>query len=509
MKNNLKKMLSVLMVIVMVLSLAACGGKTETAAPADGAAARTDIIIGVASEPSSLDPCMSAGASISENMALCLTTLDENMMPQPEIAKSWEASEDGLEYVFEIDTSIKFANGDNITVEDVIFSLTRARDWEGNTQYFDCVDTFEAIDDTHVKFTLKYPCGLFVSYMADSSTTIVSKKVVEAAGEDYGINPADSTAGPYNFVSWVPGVSVKLTANPYYAKELAIKDVEFRFITEASTGTISVEAGDIDVYENPNFIDVINLRNNDKIGIFEQPVCGFDFLGFSVVNPPYDNPLVRQAIAYSYDKEEMVLAAIGEGGATPAEGFFADFVFGYSDNVKSYERDNEKAKQLLAEAGYPDGLDITIVTMDGARSKVAEYLQDALKASNINVTIEMAEWSKFVDDLINGNLGAFIIGVAGDIPDADGTLYPQFRSDGGQNVHGYANAEVDEKLLTARQSNDPAERLQLYEDVQNILMEELPCIPLYFTNAYIIYNSALKNFTSNYATDVLVEYMSW
>ena len=116
MKNNLKKMLSVLMVIVMVLSLAACGGKTETAAPADGAAARTDIIIGVAAEPSSLDPCMSAGASISENMALCLTTLDENMMPQPEIAKSWEPSEDGLEYVFEIDTSIKFANGDNITV---------------------------------------------------------------------------------------------------------------------------------------------------------------------------------------------------------------------------------------------------------------------------------------------------------------------------------------------------------------------------------------------------------
>lgn len=505
MKTNMKKILSVVMAIAMVLSLAACGA-SETK---DSATTRTDIIIGVAAEPSSLDPCMSAGASISENMALCLTTLDENLAPQPEIAKGWTFTPDGLEYVFEIDTSIKFANGDNITVEDVIFSLTRARDWAGNSQYFDCVDTFEAVDDTHVKFNLKYPCGLFVSYMADSSTTIVSKKVVEAAGDDYGINPAGSTAGPYNFVSWVPGVSVKLTANPYYAKELAIKDVEFRFITEASTGTISVEAGDIDVYENPNFIDVINLRNNNKIGIYEQPVCGFDFLGFSVVNPPYDNEKVRQAIAYSYDKEEMVLAAIGEGGATPAEGFFADFVFGHSDNVMTYERDNEKAKKLLAEAGYPDGLDITIVTMDGARSKVAEYLQDALKASNINVTIEMAEWSKFVDDLINGNLGAFIIGVAGDIPDADGTLYPQFRSDGGQNVHGYANTTVDEKLLTARQSNDSAERLKLYEDVQNILMEELPCIPLYFTNSYIIYNSGLKNFTSNYATDVLVEYMSW
>jgi peptide/nickel transport system substrate-binding protein len=346
--------------------------------------------------------------------------------------------------------------------------------------------------------------------MADASTCIVNQAVVEAAGDDYGINPAGSTAGPYNFVSWTAGVNVVLTANPYYyGGELAIKDIEFRFITEASTGAISVEAGDIDVYKGPNYIDVVNLQDSDTISIHTQPVNGFDFLGFNTSNAPYDNILVRQAIAYSFDREELIEAVYGDGAATAANGFFPDFVFGYSDNITTYERDPEKAKELLTEAGYEDGLEISIITVDGTRSKVAEYLQDTMKESGFTVNIEMTEWSKFVDDLINGNLGAFIIGVSGDVPDADGILYPQFRSDGGQNVHNYANDEVDEMLLEARQSNDSDERLKLYEDISNILMEELPCIPLYFKNSFALYNSSLKNYTSDYSDDILVEYMSW
>lgn len=505
MKSKQTKLICLALAVLMLLALAGCGNAGGTAADET----RTNIIIGVAAEPGNLDPNESLGASINENMSLCLTTLGADMMPQSEIAKGWTVSEDGLVYIFEIDTGIQFANGDHISIEDVRFSLQRAWDYPGNSQYFDCLASLEVLDDTHIQCNLAYPCALFPSYMADSSACIVNKAIVEERGDDYGINPAGSCAGPYDFVSWTPGVNVILTANPYYSKELAIKDVEFRFITEASTGAISVEAGDIDVYMNPNYIDVVNLKDNEKVSIFSRAVNGFDFLGFNTANAPYDSMQVRQAIAYSFDREELVAAAIGEGGAIPADGFFPDFVFGHSDNINNYERNPEKARQLLAEAGYPDGLEITIITMDGSRNKVAEYLQDTMKESGFTVNIEMAEWSKFVDDLINGNLGAFIIGVSGDVPDADGLLYPQFRSDGGQNVHNYANAEVDEMLLTARQSNNPAERLKLYEQVQNILMDEAPCIPLYFSTRNVLYNSSLKNFTSNYSTDILVEYMSW
>lgn len=516
MKKTMRMILCLALAACMLLSMAACGGKQtaqDTASDAQSDAqgsTRNDVIIGVAAEPSTLDPNESMGASINENMAYCLTTLDENLEPAPEIAKSWTISEDGLEYLFEINTDVQFANGDHVTADDVVFSLERAAAIVANTQYFDCMESVEKVDDTHVKCTLGYPCILFLDYMADSSACIVSQKVVEAAGDDYGVNPAGSTAGPYDFVSWEHGVSVKLKANPYYyGGELAIQNVEFRFITEASTGAISVEAGDIDVYANPNYIDVMNLRDNKNVAVFEQPVCGLDFLGFNVANPPYDNELVRQAIAYSFDRDELILAVYGEGAATAATGFFPDYVFGHSDNLITYQRDPEKAKELLAEAGYENGLEISIVTMDGARGKVAEYLQDTMKESGITVKIETAEWSKFVDDLINGNLGAFIIGVSGDVPDADSLLYPQFRSDGGQNVHTYANAEVDEMLLRARQSSDSAERQELYEKVQNILLEELPCIPLYYTTRFMVYNSALKNFTSNFASDILVEYLSW
>lgn len=509
MKKRTKKAVSLFLATsLLALTLCGCGGNNDKTPDKQGEA-RTNLVVGVAAEPSTLDPCTSAGASINENMALCLTSLGADLSVNPSIAKSWTVSDDEMTYTFEIDTDIKFANGDNVTVDDILFSLERSRAYAGNSQYFDCVDTIEKEDDTHVRFTLKYPCGLFLAYMSDSSTTIVCQKVVEAAGEDYGINPAGSCAGPYDFVSWEKGVCVKLTANPYYRGELKIKDVEFRFITEASTGAISVEAGDIDIYTNPNYIDVENLRENNKVSIYEQVLNGFDFIGFNTINPPFDNMKVRQAIAYSFDREELVDAAIGTGGAEPAVGLCADFVVGHSDNLKAYTRDNEKAKALLAEAGYPNGLEISIITMDGSRGKVAEYLQDALKASNITVKIETVEWSKFVDDLINGNLGAFIIGVSGDVPDADGLLYPQFHSEGGQNVHNYSNPQVDEKLYTARQSSNTAERVKLYEEVQQILLEELPCIPLYFNTRYMLYNSALKNFTSNYAGDVLAQYMSW
>lgn len=503
MKKNLSKAVCAALVLTMLLALTGCGGSEEAA---EG---RTDIIIGVASEPGNLDPNESLGASLNESMAACLASLGDDLQPQPDIAKSWTVSDDGLTYVFEIDTDRKFANGDNVTPSDVVFSLQRASDYPGNTMYFDCLDTFEATDDSHVTCTLKYPCALFLSYMADSSSTIVCQKVVEAAGSEYGINPAGSTAGPYDFVSWEPGVCVKFTANPYFNEELAIKDIEFRFITEQSTGAISVEAGDIDVYMAPNYIDVVNLKDSDKVSTFTQTQCGFDFLGFNVNVEPYDDIRVRQAISYSFDREELVLAAIGEGGATPADGFLSDMMFGHTDNVISYERNPEKARELLKEAGYEDGLEITIITMDGSRNKVAEYLQDTMKESGITVNIEMSEWSKFVDDLIKGNVGAFIIGVSGDIPDADGTFFPQFRTDAGQNVHGYSNKEVDEKLLIARQSSDSEERLQMYEDVQNILMEELPCIPLYFSLKNVLYNSDLQNFSCNYSSDILVKNMSW
>lgn len=504
MKNRTMKMISLILAVMLLVSMTACGsGKSNSSN------ARTDIVIGKAAEPPTLDPHKSGAADINENMALCLTHMTGDLKVEGEIAKNWTINADETEYVFEIDTSIKFANGDNITVNDVKFSLDRAMAEVGNTQYFACVESFEIVDDTHIKATLLYPCALFLKYMADSATTIVCQKVVEAAGEDYGINPAGSCAGPYDFVSWEKGVCIKLKANPYYAKELKIKDVEFRFISEANTGAISVEAGDIDVYENPNYIDVVNMRKSDKVSIFEQSVCGFDFLGFNVMNPPYDNVLVRQAIAYSFDKAELVQAAIGEGGATPATGFFPDFVFGHSDEVLGYEHDPAKAKELLKQAGYPDGLEISIITMDGSRNKVAEYLQDAMKESGFTVKIELVEWSKFIDDLINGNLGAFIIGVAGDVPDADSVLYPQFRSDGGQNVHNYANARVDELLMNARLTSDDALRLQYYVEAQNIMMEELPCIPLFFKTNFMLYNSGLKNFTSNFSTDVLVEYLSW
>ena len=508
--NKSMKVLSLMLVITMLFITGCSSASSQVDEKTDGEAVRTDFIMAIGSEGASMDPHEGRSGDISYNMVEGLTHQTKDLEIVPCIAKSWTISDDKLEYVFDIDTSMKFANGDNITPEDVKFSLERAAAEPTNESVVvDALDYLEVLDDHTIKLVLKYPCGLVLSDLAEFKCGIISKKVVEEAGDDYSINPRGSGSGPYDFVSWTQGVNVKLEANPYYYEDLAIKNIDVRFITEASTGVISVEAGDIDAYTKPAYIDAVNLMDSDTVSVYEYDKNGFDFLGFNTQNPPYNDPRVRQAIAYSYDNEELVQAAIGKGGATAADGFFQDFVLGYSPNIKSYPHDPEKAKALLKEAGYPDGLEINIVTMDGARAKVAEYLQETMKASGFTVNIEMAEWSKFVQDLIDGNLETFIIGVVGTLPDADNTLFTQFVTGSAANVHAYSDERVDELLLKARQSSDDEERIKLYEEAQLILMEDLPCIPLYFSKGYVIVNPDLQGFSVTLETHVRMKDLSW
>lgn len=506
-----KKSILIVLSLLMVLSIAGCKTGKEPVAPTEQPTVQKDsIIIGIPAEGSSMDPHTACNRAAIENMILGLTDLDENAQVIPGIASSWEVSEDELEYVFTIDTSIKFANGDNVTVEDILFSFDRAVKDEGNAARYESIKSWEKVDDTHVKMTLNYPCALFLANLANSSCCILNKKVVESAGDEFGINSKGAFAGPYDLESWTKGVSIKLTANPYYKKDLSIKNIEYRFISESSTGVISVETGDIDVYMNPSFVDVQNVKS-DKIKVASVEKNGFEFLGFCLTKSPYDDVRVRQAIAYSYDPDELVEAAIGSGGATVAHSILPSFVFGseITENTPVYKHDPEKAKALLAEAGYPDGLNIKIITMNSAYLKAAEYLQEAMKSSGFTVEIELTEYSKFVQDLIAGNLDAFIIGVTEDYPDADLTLYAQFTTDGGQNVHMYSNEEVDDMLLKARQSSNPDERKELYAKVQEILMTDLPALPLYFSKTFALYNSNIENFTLSYSGFTMLENMSW
>lgn len=514
--KKIKRICSMLLALTCAVSLTACGGSggSSLGSSSDSGKAektekeqRTDLIVGVASEGSSMDPQGNSTRQVIENMILGLTDLDPQGNVLPGIASEWTVSEDEMEYLFTIDTSIQFANGDYVTAEDVKFSLDRGAQEESNAARYEAIKEVQIVDDTHIKLLLNYPCALLLPNLACAATTILNQDVVEEAGDDFSINSRGACAGPYDFVSWTKGVNIKLEANPYYKKDLAIKNIEFRFISEASTGVISVETGDVDVYMDPSYVDVQNLKS-DKIKVHSQERNGFEFLGFCLAKSPYDDVRVRQAIAYSFDSTELVEAAIGGDGATPAKSFLPDFVFG-STELEGYPHDPEKAKELLAEAGYPDGLDINIVTMDSGYMKVAEYLQEAMSASGFRVNIEQTEYSKFVSDLIDGNLDAFIIGVTEDYPDADLTLYAQFKSDGGQNVHFYSNDRVDELLLNARQSSDEEARKEMYAEAQEILMDELPALPLYFSKSYALYNGDLENFTTNFSAMIMVEHISW
>ena len=502
-----RNIIALVLAVLMLFSLVGCGNNTANK-NSDGP--RTDVIIGIGAEGTSMDPHKCMNGDISYNMIEGLTKLNENNEIVPCIAKSWEISPDELEYTFTIDTDRKFANGDNVTAQDVVYSLKRADEEPTNQAIiFDTIESIELVDETTVKITLMEPSALLLAGLSEFKCGIVSERAVTEAGSEYDMNPAGSGTGPYDFVSWESGVCVKMTANPHYNAELAIKDVEFRFITEANTGVISVEAGDIDLFLNPSYTDVVNLQNSEKVTVHKQQSYSVDFLGFNTMKEPFNIPEVRRAVAYGINHEELITAAIGEGGATVANGFLPNFVFGYSDELEKFERDPEMAKKLLADAGYPNGIELTITTTDGSRSKIVEYLQEALKDCNITVNVEMTEWSKFVQDLMEGNVSSFIVGAGNSFPDAEFFLGQIFVSGGLGNVSAYSNPEVDELLIAARMTNDTETRLANYKAAQEILMDEVPVIPLYFNDNYAIANPALQGFGMNLESNVRVWNLNW
>ncbi len=489
-----KKFYFFLVTLVSLFLFTSCGSKDSS----KSTGVKDTLIVSDGADAKSLDLHAtndSASSRITVQIYDGLVGQDENMEIVPVLAESWERP-DELTTVFHLRKGVKFHNGEELKATDVKFTLDRMKASPQVGYIIGSIDRVEIVDDYTVKVITTKPFGAILSHLSHPTAGIMNEKAVKEYGEAYGQHPIGT--GPYKLASWQSGDRIVLEANPdYFLGEAPIKKVIFRPITEGSNRTIALETGEIDIAYDIEGLDKDRLRNDNSVLFIEEPSLGIDYIGFNTKKAPFNNIKVRQAIATAINTDDII-AAVYKGSATRANSLIGPKVFGHTDEAKAWEYNVEKAKKLLAEAGYPNGFKAKIwVNENQARRDIATILQAQLKEIGIDLTIETLEWGAYLDGTARGDHEMFILGWVTVTGDADYGLFPLLHSScfgGAGNRSFYSNPKVDKLLMKARNSVNQEERKELYKEVQIIAQEE---VPVYIT-AYKAQNVALQKNIENF-----------
>lgn len=431
----------------------------------------------------------------------------------PDLAESWEFNADNTEIVFKIREGVKFHNGETMTSEDVAFSLNRAIGSAFTSSFSGTMDHAEVVDATHVKLYMKQAFGPVLQCLSASCMGIVPKAYVEEVGDE-GFAAAPVGTGPYKFVEWKSGEKIVLERfDDYYEGVPSIKDVTFLIQADKNTAAIALESEEIDVLYSPDTADRAQLKSLENVTFYEGNGSVYMWVvAFNNESELFKNAKVREAISYAIDRGEMVdgyLDGFGESVEMP----IVPSIFGFDPSFKNHELDLDKAKALLAEAGYPNGFNCTIrLNQSSTYVRPAEILQAQLRKIGIELEFDLMERAAFLSDVTSDckydiTLFMFTAGYA----DPDYVLYGRLHSSniGGSNYLKYSNSAVDKLLDKARASSDQDERKALYYSVSEYVRDDVPFIPLFTDNVSIAANAKLKGVKATLnETDYIFDY-SW
>lgn len=426
-----------------------------------------------------------------------LVGVDREGNIKPEIAKSWEIV-DPTTYVFEIRDDVKFHNGRQLTSEDVKYSFERIMDPDVGAvakSNFEIIEEIKTPDDQKVIFELEEPNADLLLYMTETYASIVPEEVVEEHGD---LKQETCGTGAFMLDEWEPDNYTRLVKNPdYYIEEQPkIDEIRYQIIENESSRIAAMRANRIDVsLVSADGMEMLSDQENVKIE--KYPTLDYTYLGYNTSIEPFNDPYVRVALSYAIDREDIAENAYGgeaesTGPIPPANEKWTLPVSEYP----SYTHNPEKAEEMLAEAGYPDGFEFTIKTVgsEAAYVDMALTIQDQLAEVKVDVDIEQVEWGTYIDawnELDHEALVGF--NGAGIFPDRSMRFF--FHSDGTANVWDFSSDRIDELTEEAKVTIDEEERYELYEKAQKILVNELaPNLFLVSPNDIYAVNERVKNF---------------
>lgn len=489
MKKRTLRVIGAAMAAMMLLS--GCGGSagtsnSETAAVAENTEKRDTVTIRAIADQTTFDPYKSSDQNQWESMYGLYDTLfrEENSEYVPNIIEDdYSFNEDGTELTMTLKDGIKFHNGDIMTVDDVVFSLNTSIASSFTSKFTSAMDHAEKIDDKSFKLVLKYSYSPIVGSLVSAVTGIVPQAVYEADPDDFAVNPVGS--GPYTVGEIVKGEKYVYNAFPdYWRGEAEIKTVIRRVITDGNAALMALESGEIDVMQpQQDYSDRQAIEDNPDLEYYTAPQACTFLIGFNNAEGIFADKRMREAVALAVDKEEIALGATN-GYAVPTDVGITPLCPQVPDDFEGFEQDLDRAKELVAEAGYPDGVDVTMRIISATNySKPAEIVQAQLKQIGINVSIEAMERASWFDLCYTGDdYEITIYANPVQVVDADPGAYPYMHSselNGGNNFMNINVPELDELLEKGRTSSDEAERKEIYTRVCEIVRDESLFVPMY------------------------------
>ncbi len=473
------------------------------------------LVFGKSGEASSLDP---SHASDGESYYLA-SALYDNLVQfkygtteiEPALATSWEISKDGLEYTFKLRKGVHFSptkyfkQSPEFTSKDVVFSLKRQFDKNhpynkvgGAFLYWSAMDMNNivkdvvAVDKYTVKILLKKPEAPLIANLAMEFSMILSSDYADflaKKGKQDDLSRKPVGTGPFVFVAWKKDDKVIFNANEkYWDGKPYLKRLIMKIVPNSSVRAAELKAGQIQIMDFPNPSEVASLKKDPKIKIVEQEGLNVGYLAFNEEHKPFDNKLVRQAISYAIDTKSIV-DSVYENFGKVATNPIPPTMWSYNKNLKGYEYNPTKAKELLKKAGFENGFETTLWAMPVPRpympngKKVAEIIQANLAQVGIKAKIVSYEWGTYLKKAGMGEHDMILLGWTGDNGDPDNFLNVLLSKHGAmkkpaENKALWKNDEFTKLVDDAKVITDKAERSKLYEKAQLIFEEDAPWKPI-------------------------------
>lgn len=481
--------------LLAVLAVSLC-------APVQGAPVRGGTLnIAIDADPPSLDPHKTPSSGIPHYLLYnTLVTVDRQTGAFiPSLADSWTIADGGKMITFKLHPGVRFQDGTPFTSQAVKATLDRLiapATGAPGASWIGPLDRVEAPDDLTVRLVFKQPYAPIFSSLRIPFLAILSPVAIAKYGKDYGQNPVGT--GPFKFRQWIPGDRIVLDRNPDYAWGAKfyqnhgapyVDSVVLHIIPDESTRAIAFERGDLDILPTAPPKEVGRLRQTGKYQVFQTPDDGGLYLGLNVTKPLLSDVRVRQALGYGINRDDVVNYAL-ERLAVPMDSPVAPTIWGYAKGLThAFHYDPDRARRLLTEAGWKPGPDGSL-QKDGrpfaftvwtypreTYVRMAVVLQTELKKIGVRMNIEQMEVATLLARTPKGEHDAILIGYGW--PDAD-ILYYFFHSSrmaSTNRVH-FSNPEADRLLEAGRVTVDPQKRRAVYRDLQELLLEQAPWIPL-------------------------------
>ncbi len=469
---NRRTIAGLLSASLLAALLSGCGGDTaeESKGPDSAEPRANEITVGIAQDlDDSLDPHLAVAAGTKEVM---FNVFEGLMKPTPEgdlvpaIAEDYTVSEDRTAYTFTLRDGVKFHNGDTVSAEDVVYSISRCADTsEGEplVEAFSVIQSVESPDEKTVVITISEPSNEFISYMTTA--------ILPADYDQQDTAPVGT--GPFKFVSRAAQESIVLEKfDEYWGTPAYLDKVTYKVIENADSIMMSLQGGAIDLFAHLTSTQVAQL--GDDFYVDEGTMNLVQAMYLNNAEAPFDDVRVRQALCYAVDKQGIIDWAFDGYGSPIGSSMYPAFGKYFDDSLTDYyTKDVEKAKSLLAEAGYPEGFEMTITVPSNYQPHIdtAEVLVEQLKEINVNAKIELVEWGTWVSDVYIGRqFQSTVVGVDASNMTAR-ALLERFTSDYANNFINYNNADYDALFQKALMTYDDAEQTAIYKAMEKNLTE--------------------------------------